>query len=221
LDRDEDELTRLEFQRLLEALEHSGERPTLADTRPRYDRTNLIIAVRDAVGGFHEHWDALLGRTSSADVQKAHWATVKALSRRFAVMNQDEYRTLHPVADLQAWLQDQAWLMIQSPVDWTAGEPSDDEKQALYDELANRLSERMLSLAHERLFAQRNQQWNEAYLQSGRGSTVDRARIIAEQIYVGAAPVPQATPAPHQNEFLHQVIEIVRTTSAELNVELR
>jgi len=47
------------------------------------------------------------------------------------------------------------------------------------------------------------------------------ARIIAERVYAGAAPVPQATPAPHQNEFLHEVIEIVRSTAAELNVELR
>lgn len=221
LDDDVDELTIGEFRRLVTALECSGERPTLADTRPIYDRTNLVVAVRDAVQGFHTHWDAILGRASSPDVEKAHWATVKALSRRFAVMNQDEYRNLHPVADLQAWLQDQAWLMIQSPVAWTAGEPSIDEKQALYDELANRLSERMLDLAHERLFSERSAEWVDAYLRSGKGSTFDRARIIAEQIYATAAPVPQATPAPHQNEFLHQVIEIVRTTAADMDVELR
>jgi hypothetical protein len=217
--REVDELSVLEFRRLLDALEHSGERPTLAETRPRYDRTNLVIAVRDAVEGFRARWDALLGRTSVPDVQKAHWATIKALSRRFAVLNQDEYGKLQPVADLQGWLQDQAWLMIQSPVDWTAGDPSEDEKQALYDEFANRLSEQMLNLAHERISEQRRQQWTDAYLQSGRGSTVDRAKII-EQIYAGAAPVPQATPAPHQNEFLHQVIEIVRATAADLNVQL-
>jgi hypothetical protein len=220
-DRDKDELSILEFRRLLDALERSGKHPTLAETRPIYDRTNLVIAVRDAVEGFHEHWDVILGRASSPKDQKAHWATIKALSRRFAVMNQDEYRKLQPVANLQAWLQDQAWLMIQSPIEWTAGEPSNDEKQALYDELASRLSGRMLDLAHERLFAQRNQQWIEAYLQSGRGSTVDRARIIAEKIYADAAPVPQSVPAPHQNEFLHQVIEIVRNAADQLSVELR
>lgn len=218
---EEDELTRGEFRRLLEALRRSGERPTLVDTRPVYDRTNLVVAVRDAVQGFHHHWNAILGRTTSLEVQKAHWATVKALSRRFAVMNQDEYRTLQPVANLQAWLQDQAWLMIQSPISWTAGEPSDEEKQALFDELAARLSGRMLSLAHERLFAQRNQDWNDAYRPSGPGSTTDRARIIAEQIYAGAAPIPQATPAPRQNEFLREVIEIVRSTAGELEIELR
>jgi hypothetical protein len=78
----------------------------------------------------------------------------------------------------------------------------------------------MLNLAHERISEQRRQQWTDAYLQSGPGSTVDRAQII-EQIYAGAAPVPQAIPAPHQNEFLHQVIEIVRATAAELDVQLR
>lgn len=84
-----------------------------------------------------------------------------------------------------------------------------------------RLSERMLDLAQERLFSQRSQEWIDAYHRSGRGSTLDRARIIAEEIYAAAAPVPQATPAAHQNEFLHRVIEIVRTTAAEMDVELR
>lgn len=221
LDRDYDDDTVHEFQRLIEALLRSGERPTLAETRPIYDRTNLVVAVRDAVEGFHVHWNAILGRASSPEREKAHWATIKALSRRFAVMHQDEYRNLHPVADLQGWLQEQAWIMIQSPVGWTAGEPSDDEKQGLYDEFANRLSERMLDLAHARLYAERNQEWVDAYMRSGRGSTVVRARIIAEQIYAEAAPVPQSTPAPHQNEFLHQIIEVVRETAAELGVALR
>lgn len=221
LDEDSDGLTVGEFRRLLAALEHSGERPTLADTRPIYDRTNLIVAVRDAVEGFHSHWDVILGRATSPDVEKAHWATVKAMSRRFAVMNKDGYGRLQPVANLQAWLQDQAWLMIQSPVAWTAGDPSVDEKQALYDELAARLSERMLNLAHDRLVSQRTSEWVDAYYRSGKGSTFERAGVIAEKIYAVAAPVPQATPAPHQNEFLHQVIELVRTTVAELGVELR
>lgn len=221
LDADDDLLSVDEFHRLLDALERSGQRPTLADTRPIYDRTNLVVAVRDAVEGFHRHWNALLGRTVSPETQAKHWATVKALSRRFAVMNQDEYRELQPVADLQAWLQDQAWLMLQSPVGWTAGEPSVDEKQALYDELANRLSEGLLDLAHRRLFSERNQQWLDAFLRSGPGSTRVRAGIIADQIYATAAPVPQATPAPHQNEFLHQIIDLVRTTAADLGVQLR
>lgn len=29
------------------------------------------------------------------------------------------------------------------------------------------------------------------------------------------------TPAPHQNEFLHQIIEIARTRASEMDVELR
>lgn len=79
----------------------------------------------------------------------------------------------------------------------------------------------MLELAQERLFAQRSREWVDAYHRSGKGSTFDWARIIAKDIYAVAAPVPQATPAPRQNEFLHQVTEIVRTTCAEMEVELR
>ncbi|MGK9270715.1 hypothetical protein KXR83_06895 [Williamsia muralis] len=220
LNEDTDGLTIGEFDRLLVGLQDSGDRPTLADTRPRYDRTNLVVAVRDAVEEFHTYWNARLGRTSSPDVEAAHWGSVKALSRRFAVMNQDEYQNLHPVADLQGWLQSQVWLLIQSPLEWTGGEPSDEEKQALYDELANRLSERMLDLSHERLFSQRGKEWTDAYLLSGKGSTFDRARVIAEHIYATAVPIPQSTPDPNQNEFLHRVIDLVRSTASEMDIEL-
>ncbi len=220
LDPERDALTIGEFQRLLASLQRSGDRPTLAETRPIYDRTNLVVAVRDAVEEFHDRWNAILGRPSSAIVETAHWATVKALSRRLAVMNEDGYRKLQPVADLHAWLQDQVWVMIQAPVSWTAGEPSEDERQALFDEFANRLSKRMLELAHDRLQVQRNHEWIAAFTQSGRGSTFGRARIIADRIYAEAAPVPQATPAPKQNEFLHQVIHLVRSIAADLGISL-
>jgi hypothetical protein len=94
---------------------------------------------------------------------------------------------LRPVAQLQAELQGEIFNLIQNPIDWSHGEPSEDEQQALW----------------------------------GRGSTVVRARIIAEDVYGQAVPVPRAAPSANANALLREVIKEVRETAVELDIELR
>jgi hypothetical protein len=103
----------------------------------------------------------------------------------------------------------------QSPVGRTTGEPSVDEKQALFDALADRLSERLLSLAHHRLSAQRNQQWLDPFPSAGgiprecapASSPTRRTRPRRR------APAPR--PPRSRTNFLHQAIELVQTTAAD------
>ncbi len=209
------------LRRLLRDLIASGSRPTLADTRPVYEQVNLVVAIRDAVEDFQDHWTAVLGLATSMAVPKEHWARIKALSRRFAQRIDDEYLYLRPVAQLQAELQGEIFNLIQNPIDWSRGEPSEDEQQALYDEFANQLSRRLLELAKRRISDERHRDWQEAFAQWGRGSTVVRARIIAEDVYGQAAPVPRAAPSANANAFLREVIKEVRKTAKELDIELR
>jgi hypothetical protein len=128
---------------------------------------------------------------------------------------------LRPVAQLQAELQGEIFNLIQNPIDWSHGEPSEDEQQALYDEFANQLSRRLLELAKRRISDERHRDWQEAFGKWGPGSTVVRARIIAEDVYGQAAPVPRAAPSANANAFLREVIKEVRETAGELNIELR
>jgi hypothetical protein len=209
------------LQRLLRDIAASGGQPTLATTRPVYEQVNLVVAIRDAVEDFQEHWAAVLGRTTSMAVTKEHWARIKALSRRFAHRIDDEYLHLRPVAQLQAELQGEIFKLIQNPVDWSHGQPSEDEQQALYDDFANRLSRRLLELAKRRVSDERHREWQEAFVQRGRGSTVVRARIIAEDIYGQAAPVPRSAPSANANALLHEVINDVRASAGELGARLR
>ncbi len=48
----------------------------------------------------------------------------------------------------------------------------------------------------------------------------ERAKIIAENIYDKAAPVPDLTPSPDRNKFLHEVLALVEATCQELNITL-
>ena len=67
---------------------------------------------------------------------------------------------------------------------------------------------------------ERADEWQEALNQSGTDSTFKRAEIIAEGIYDKAAPVPDLTPSPDRNKFLHEVLALVEATCEEQQIGL-
>lgn len=195
--------------------------PEPVESNPVYDRLNLALAVTSSAASFHEAWMPRLGLTSKPGVSKEHWKRVWALSKRLATPGwADEYDNLKPVADLRAQLQTQLYLLIQNPVDWTAGIPDDDKKQQMFDALAGALSMRILNLASKRVRSDRYSDWTSAFVQSGTGSSYARASIIGNDIYRRAAPIPDVTPSPDRNAFLHDVAAIVEESCNEVGAKL-
>ena len=196
---------------LLSAVDQVVEKPSPVQAKPVYDRMNLVLAVKNAAEGFHDAWWARLGLAHKPGATKEHWKRVWALSRRLATPGwADEYDNLKPVADLRKQLQDRMYLLLQNPLRWEPSEPADDaQKQQVFDELANAISAKMLDLATRRVRGDRLTDWQAAYNQSGRGSSYERARIIGEQVYDRAAPIPDVTPSPDRNSFLHEVAAAV------------
>src|SRR5690606_38849740 len=85
---------------------------------PVYDPASVLFAVQAAARDFQARWDARLGFGSVDGVQKAHWATVKALNRRIADGWQIEYRQLMPVADLFSRLSEEISRFLEEPIRW-------------------------------------------------------------------------------------------------------
>jgi hypothetical protein len=197
--------TASQLGKLLEMIDRIVERPKPVDSRPIYDRMNLVLAVRDAAVAFNTGWRR---RLEGAD--KEPWQRVKALSRRFATGIADHYDTLHPVADLKRELQQRLYVLLQNPVGWDGPEPSDDDKQSIFDAIAEDLSRRLLDLAARRVKSDRLPEWRNAYDESGPRSTFRRAKLIAERVYDVAAPVPDVTPSPDRNAFLQDVAAATR-----------
>ena len=195
-----------QIRKLLDAIDAVIERPAVGDARPVYDRMNLVLAVRAAADAFHEAWRPRLGLESKPGFAKEHWTRVKALSRRLATGWADEYDTLRPIADLRKELVEQIYVFVQQPLRWEGPEPADDQKQACFDAFADNLGGRLLEVCTRRMSHERTAQWQDAYDKHGSGSTFLRARIIGEEIYAPAAPVPDVMPSPDRNQFLHQVI---------------
>ena len=129
-------------------------------------------------------------------------------------------RNLRPVSDLHKQLRELIYITIQEPIRWEGDVPDEDSQQQAYDEFSSTLTGRLLELASRRIWTEKSEEWQEAYNQSGKGSTFVRAAIIAKEIYDKAAPVPDLTPSPDRNKFLHEVLALVETTCQELNIEL-
>lgn len=210
-----------QLQRMLEAVDSLVERPVGMSSIAVYDKTDLVLAIQSAAENFHDGWRARLGKAVKPAVSKEHWTRVKALTRRLAEGWADEYDTLKPVADLHLLLQQEIYKAIQSPRRWDGRPPTDDEKQALFDQFVNRVSGEVMRIATNRLRLEPIAIWQEAYNQSGPGSSFVRAAIIADRIYGPAAPVPQLAPVPDRNVFLREIMEAVEAVAAECSAELR
>ena len=209
-----------QLRKLLDRIDEVIERPEPAAARPVYDRMNLVLAIRGAADAFHEAWRPLLGLETKPGFTKEHWTRVKALSRRLGEGWRDEYDTLKPVADLRRELVQRIYRFVQNPLRWDGPEPDEDQKRDCFDALADRLSGRLLEVCTRRVWKEREVQWRDAYYKRGTGSTFERARIIADEIYQPAAPVPDATPSPDRNRFLHDIVAEVEQAAKETNALL-
>lgn len=211
-----------QLQSLLAAIDSIVEKPAPVDAKPIYDRMNLVLAVKNAAEGFHDTWWPRLGLAYKPGASKEHWKRIWALSRRLGTPGfGDEYDNLKPVADLRKQLQDRLYVLLQNPLRWDPVEPTDDaHKQQVFDGLAKALSAKMLDLATRRVRGERMPEWQSAFNQSGRGSSYARASIIGERIYDRAAPVPDVTPSPDRNSFLHEVAAVVESVCLEMGASL-
>lgn len=213
--------TILQLRNLVETLVREDDEVGLGPIRPVYDRMNLSLAVAEAAKSFHAKWRALLGLEFDSEIPKEHWTRVKALSRRLAEGWSDEYDNLKPVADLRFQLQLQIFLMLQRPVRWQNGEPTEDERQQLINEVSNAITKKLFALTSERIMDDTRAAWQLAYAQSGPGSTFVRARIIANDVYDRGAPIPTVTASPDQNRFLESVAVALSEVAEEYELELR
>lgn len=132
----------------------------------------------------------------------------------------DEYDSMKPVADLRRELVNNIFKFIQNPIRWEGAEPTGDEKQAIFDVFADEISRKMTLLAIRRVRTERVGEWQDAFNRHGKGSTFERARVIGDDIYRPAAPVPTTAPSPDQNELLKQVTEKVEAAAEVAGVRL-
>lgn len=190
--------------------------PETGPARPVFDRMNLSLAVSAAARNFHTRWRGLLGLAYNADAPRQHWTRVKALARRLGEgWGVDEYDSLKPVADLRTALQVQIFLMLQRPVRWDGGDPTEEERQAVIDEISSAVTGKLYALTGQRLKDDVQNAWLDAYRQRGPKSTFARAHIINTEVFGRGAPIPTVAASPDQNDFLKAVAHILAEVANE------
>ena len=175
---------------------------------PVYDPASVLFAVQAAARDFQARWDARLGFGSVDGVQKAHWATVKALNRRIADGWQIEYRQLMPVADLFSRLSEEISRFLEEPVRWNGDAAHPVARERAISAVRREVAAALQVFARDRIIQQHVADWVRAYDHGGPGSTFDRARDI-KGIYEEAAPVPGSVMTDRSRKFLEQVRQLV------------
>ena len=209
---------RKSMRELLERMQQSAERAELPDVAPPYKPTynivRLELVLRDAADGFKNPWRGRLGLSYYEGARKEHWGRVKALCRRIANRwDNDEYDGLRPRADLIRQLQTGISLWLDNPT-WKRQPSSAQEEQAVINAIRQRVYNRIHTLAETRLITANLPGWQTAFAFSGTGSSYRRAERMA-QIYDAAAPSITSVMDTLSQQFLDQVIQIVREAVEE------
>ncbi|HKW01341.1 MAG TPA: hypothetical protein VJN96_16070 [Vicinamibacterales bacterium] len=214
------ERTTEQLRRLLTLLTTPDDQPNLGASRPVYDKANVVLAVASAATSFHRRWRAILGIAFQPDVDREHWARVKALNRRFAEGAADQYNHLRPSADLRELLKDAIYKTLEKPLRWRGPVPDDDTVTTVINEMSQAVAKRLIDVIYERLSVRPTDAWQDAYALRGPGSTFERATTISDGVFSRHVPIPGSAASPDQNEFLHAVIRVVEEAAAEIGAEL-
>ena len=198
------------LRELLERMQQSADSAEPIDAAPRYNIVRLELVLRDAADGFKNPWRGRLGLGYYEGARKEHWGRVKALCRRIANRwDNDEYDGLRPRADLIRQLQTGISLWLDNPAGWSRQPASAQEGQAVINAIRQRVYNRIHTLAETRLITDDLPGWQTALAFSGAGSSYRRAERMAE-IYDAAAPSITSVMDTRSQEFLDQVIQVVR-----------
>ncbi len=201
--------TRKELEKLLDTFKSYKVILPIGPAKPIYDEAYILFALQDATREFHKRWNALLGLSYQPEINPAHWATVKALSRRIACFPpQDDFGGLRPVADLISRLSERISRYLFNPLDWTTEPHSEEEKQLILDAIKQKVNSDLHSLIREFLIEEQQKEWGTAFGYRGQGSTKIRARDI-DVIYNKGAPLLVEVPSPESLNFLTRIRAVV------------
>ena len=160
----------------------------------------LELAIQAATQEFRYKWRTYLGiygLPRATELHSLHWATIKALTRRYAEgwgLNGLDYS---PIDDACASLRNGLSRFLEDAL----SVENIEEKNILANQIRAKLNPEITNLIIKRLLVDAQQQWILAYQYSGRGSTHPRKMEI-EGIYDKQIPIPQLPMNKHANDLI-------------------
>ena len=199
-----------QLQKLLDAMAQSAVQPEPTDLAPIYKIGEFSLGLNRAVENFRTSWRAMLGLQQHAEIDREHWARIKALCRRLAQFGENEYKHLRPVADLMNQLQAFISVWLENPARWNKPTKGESEEQVAIDRIRQNAFQQIHDVADRRLWDEHLEDWEEAYQLSGTGSTRVRADHMMNDIYEPAAPSIDLPMNQSMQEFRDEILKAVR-----------
>jgi hypothetical protein len=204
----EEKLTRAEFNKMIEVLEAMHIPATSSEIKLFYDKLYLSSFIMRAVESFHEEWRGLLGLSAQSSRYPEHWTRIKALSRRPARLDRDEYDDLKPVADLISKLSEQIRAFLMKPRKWEPADASEEMQQATIDSIARDIYHQLHTFAKKQLIKDQWLRWETAYTRWGTGSAKERAYDL-NLLYNLAVPKIGELNDDVADEFIKRIVELI------------
>lgn len=191
--------------------------PTPKIAEKRLDRElntkGLELAIQAATQEFRYKWRSLLGiygLTRATEFHPLHWATVKALTRRYAEGWGVSGLNSSPIDDACTSLRNGLSRFLEDALIVEDIE----EKNIFANQIRAKLNPEITKLIIKRLLIDAQQQWGIAYRFSGRGSTHPRKMEI-EGIYDKQIPILQLPMSKDARELIGDIENILKQITDE------
>ncbi len=211
----------LELRKLVQKLSEKEFNIDEFDNPPiTFSSTFLEKSIEKSIKEFRDTWNDYFGFSYQPKFTKVHWATLKAFTKRIAYWNEQEYGNLKPIEDLKYNLNTSIGEHFLENAIKDAHlyneETIDDTLSKIKGYLRTQFSNYFKTI----LIDTKIEYWEDAYSQTGAGSSQRRADII-QQIYNLATLNPNTDiPLMKPNIFVEKVKTIVRESIERNNCNL-
>lgn len=153
-----------------------------------YDAMTLYMHLQVALDNYRNTWNEIIGYPNRSD-KTEHWSRIKALSRRLAYFEIDNYNNqLSPISDFRQELSRQLNLFFNKPLNVLPSETPEEIITAKISEFKKIINAQLIEFSKNALWQESEQKarWQDAYGYRDRYSTYLRSSKINDIFELGA-----------------------------------
>lgn len=221
-------ISKMSQKQLLKALDAIHERfrskVSFEDVVIKYDEMTLYHHLQNAIDQFRTEWGNIIGYPYTTS-KTEHWSRIKALTRRLAYFDQDNYNhELQPLADLARCIKEELNTYLNKPMAVSLLDMTDEKVISKINYMKGQMNDGFLKFVRNELWKKegRLEKWRNAYSHTGRGSTYERAVDINAIFDLGAPRIGKFVYEMNeiQKMYISAALQIVQQVLSENKCEL-
>lgn len=220
--------SKMSQKQLIKALDAIHERfrnkVSFEDVVIKYDWMTLYHHLQNAIDQFRTEWGSIIGYPYTTS-RTEHWSRIKALTRRLAYFDEDNYNhELQPLADFARCIKEELNTYLNKPMKVSMLDSSDEKVISKINYIKRQMNDGFLEFVKNELWKKegRLEKWRTAYDHTGKGSTYERAVDINALFDLGAPRIGNfvydmnETQKMYISAALHIVQQVLSDNKCEL-----